>query len=72
MTDNLKLPEPFEWINSRTVAGNIEGRLAYISIDSPGVARFESLHYFYADDLALIIEAMKAAQKIYQARNQPN
>lgn len=71
VSDNLKLPEPFEWLTSTTIKGELESTIAYIYYRSDQwlVDPNEPLN---TKEVRIILKAMEVAEATIKARNQPN
>lgn len=71
MTDNLKLPEPFQWLTSTTIKGELESTIVYIYYRSDQwlVDPNEPLN---TKEVRTILKAMEVAEATIKARNQPN
>ena len=72
MTDNLKLPESFEWQTKTLVKGELDASSVYIHIRRGCALAVADDLILNTNEIRTLLKAMEVVEATIKARNQPN
>lgn len=72
MSDNLKLPESFEWQTKTLVKGELDASSVYIHIRRGRALAVADDLILNTNEIRTLLKAMEVVEATIKARNQPN